>query len=132
MLPRRYIEEWKKFAPWPEDSQVEQDLVIEVTVVFKFEGIEMYKAAQSYALMADKAFKKGKYSRATKLYNRAIGIYPNHALMLYQRGLAKYYNGDSKGALSDFERSVYLGGHIADPLLARLLEDEYMQNIGIN
>lgn len=29
MLPRRYIEEWKEFAPWPEDVQVEQDLVIE-------------------------------------------------------------------------------------------------------
>lgn len=29
MIPRRYIEEWKEFAPWPEDSQVEQDLVIE-------------------------------------------------------------------------------------------------------
>jgi|GEM_PF-3147882 len=29
MLPRRYIEEWKEFAPWPEDAQVEQDLVIE-------------------------------------------------------------------------------------------------------
>ena len=22
MLPRRYIEEWKEFAPWPEDAQV--------------------------------------------------------------------------------------------------------------
>lgn len=29
MIPRRYIEEWKEFAPWPDDSQVEQDLVIE-------------------------------------------------------------------------------------------------------
>ncbi len=29
MLPRRYIEEWKEFAPWLEDAQVEQDLVIE-------------------------------------------------------------------------------------------------------
>jgi len=29
VLPRRYIEEWKEFAPWPEDAQVEQDLVIE-------------------------------------------------------------------------------------------------------
>lgn len=29
MLPRRYIEEWKEFAPWPEDGQVEQDLIIE-------------------------------------------------------------------------------------------------------
>lgn len=28
MLPRRYIEEWKEFAPWPEDGQVEQDLLI--------------------------------------------------------------------------------------------------------
>ncbi len=29
MLPRRYIEEWKEFSHWPEDAQVEQDLVIE-------------------------------------------------------------------------------------------------------
>ena len=36
MLPRRYIEEWKKFAPWPEDSQVEQDLVIEKTMLELF------------------------------------------------------------------------------------------------
>jgi hypothetical protein len=28
MIPRRYIEEWKAVAPWPNDSQVEQDLVI--------------------------------------------------------------------------------------------------------
>jgi len=36
MLPRRYIEEWKKFAPWPEDAQVEQDLVIEKTMLELF------------------------------------------------------------------------------------------------
>jgi predicted nucleotidyltransferase component of viral defense system len=29
MIARRYIEEWKEFAPWPDDAQVEQDLVIE-------------------------------------------------------------------------------------------------------
>ncbi|MGZ3871026.1 MAG: nucleotidyl transferase AbiEii/AbiGii toxin family protein [Bacteriovorax sp.] len=28
MIPRRYIEEWKEHAPWPDDAQVEQDLVI--------------------------------------------------------------------------------------------------------
>ena len=33
MIPRRYIEEWKEFAPWPENSQVEQDLVIEKALV---------------------------------------------------------------------------------------------------
>ena len=33
MIPRRYIEEWKEFAPWPENSQVEQDLVIEKVLV---------------------------------------------------------------------------------------------------
>jgi len=26
MLPRRYIEEWKEFAPWQENAQVEQVL----------------------------------------------------------------------------------------------------------
>jgi predicted nucleotidyltransferase component of viral defense system len=29
MIPRRYIEEWKFTSPWPNDAQVEQDLVIE-------------------------------------------------------------------------------------------------------
>jgi predicted nucleotidyltransferase component of viral defense system len=33
MIPRRYIEEWKEHAPWPDNSQVEQDLVIERALV---------------------------------------------------------------------------------------------------
>jgi len=28
VLPRRYIDEWKEYAPWTEDAQVEQDLII--------------------------------------------------------------------------------------------------------
>lgn len=36
MLPRRYIEEWKEFAPWPEDAQVEQDLIIEKAMLELF------------------------------------------------------------------------------------------------
>lgn len=36
MIPRRYIEEWKEFAPWTEDGQVEQDLVIEKVLLQLF------------------------------------------------------------------------------------------------
>lgn len=36
MIPRRYIEEWKANAPWPENSQVEQDLIIERALVELF------------------------------------------------------------------------------------------------
>lgn len=36
MIPRRYIEEWKEYAPWPEDAQVEQDLIIEKTLIQLF------------------------------------------------------------------------------------------------
>jgi len=36
VIPRRYIEEWKAFAPWPNDAQVEQDLVIERALVEMF------------------------------------------------------------------------------------------------
>ena len=36
MLPRRYIEEWKEFAPWPEDAQVEQDLILEKALLQLF------------------------------------------------------------------------------------------------
>lgn len=36
MISRRYIEEWKEFAPWPDNAQVEQDLVIERALVEMF------------------------------------------------------------------------------------------------
>jgi predicted nucleotidyltransferase component of viral defense system len=36
MITRRYIEEWKEFAPWPDNAQVEQDLVIERALVEMF------------------------------------------------------------------------------------------------
>ena len=36
MIPQRYIEEWKGQAPWPNDAQVEQDLVIARALVEMF------------------------------------------------------------------------------------------------
>lgn len=36
MIPRRYIEEWKGHAPWQDDAQVEQDLVIERAMIEMF------------------------------------------------------------------------------------------------
>jgi predicted nucleotidyltransferase component of viral defense system len=36
MIPRRYIKEWKEFALWPDDAQVEQDLVIEKALLQLF------------------------------------------------------------------------------------------------
>ena len=36
MIPRRYIEEWREFAPWPENGQVEQDLIIQRALIALF------------------------------------------------------------------------------------------------
>lgn len=94
----------------------------ELTVVFKSEGIEMYKRAQEYSVWADKASRAGKYSRAIKLYNKAIVLCPNHSETFYRRGLARYHIGDIKGALNDFERTADLGSHLADPMLDKLHE----------
>lgn len=33
MIPRAYITEWRNHAPWPDESQVEQDLVISRAIV---------------------------------------------------------------------------------------------------
>jgi predicted nucleotidyltransferase component of viral defense system len=33
MIARRYIEEWKQNAPWPDNAQVEQDLIIERALI---------------------------------------------------------------------------------------------------
>jgi predicted nucleotidyltransferase component of viral defense system len=44
MIPRRYIEEWKAIAPWPNDAQVEQDLVIARTLVEIFSDALLKKS----------------------------------------------------------------------------------------
>ena len=36
MIPRDYITEWRAEAPWVQDSQVEQDLVIARALVENF------------------------------------------------------------------------------------------------
>ena len=36
MIPRRYIEEWREYSPWPENGQIEQDLIIERALVAIF------------------------------------------------------------------------------------------------
>ena len=36
MIPKRYIIEWKKFAPWQNDAQIEQDMVIERALISIF------------------------------------------------------------------------------------------------
>jgi predicted nucleotidyltransferase component of viral defense system len=43
MLPRRFIEEWKEYAPWPDDSQVEQDLIIEKSLIEIFSHPYLYE-----------------------------------------------------------------------------------------
>ena len=35
MISRHYIEEWKTYAPGPENAQVEQDLIIERAMLQK-------------------------------------------------------------------------------------------------
>jgi predicted nucleotidyltransferase component of viral defense system len=55
MIARRYIEEWKEFAPWPDNAQVEQDLVIERALVEMFSD-EMI--AENLAFRGGTAFHK--------------------------------------------------------------------------
>lgn len=44
MIPRRFIEEWKAVAPWPNDAQVEQDLVIVRALVEMFSDVFLRKS----------------------------------------------------------------------------------------
>ena len=82
----------------------------------------MYYAAQLNKNRADNLLKKGKFSRAIKLYSKAIESCPNDDITIYRRGLAKYYIGDLEKALNDFERVADLGSHLANPMLTKLNE----------
>jgi len=43
MIPRSYITQWKKNAPWNSDYQVEQDLIIERALIEIFSDEELYE-----------------------------------------------------------------------------------------
>lgn len=43
MIPLNYITEWRQFAPWVLDRQVEQDLLISRTLVLIFNHSELFK-----------------------------------------------------------------------------------------
>ena len=94
----------------------------EVTVVFRFEGNDIYQLAQLNKNKGDDLMKEGKYNRAAKHYTKALTSCPVSDLLIYRRGLAKYYSGDLEGALIDFERVAYLDSHLADPMLTKLTE----------
>lgn len=94
----------------------------EVTVVFRFEGTHIYQAAQLNIIKGDDLMKKGRYHRAVNSYTKALASCPVSDELIYRRGLAKYYSGDLKGALIDFERVAYLDSHLADSMLAKLNE----------
>lgn len=44
MIPRDYITEWREEAPWVQDSQVEQDLVISPALIEIFRHPTLGKA----------------------------------------------------------------------------------------
>jgi TonB family protein len=92
----------------------------EMVVVFKTEGTDLYQAAQTNKNKADKMLKEGKYSKAVKIYTRAVGSCPTSDIIIYRRGLARYYSGDLEGAIIDFERVANLDSHLAEPMLNKL------------
>ena len=42
MIPKAYITEWSKNAPWVNNYQVEQDLIIERTLIELFSHTELF------------------------------------------------------------------------------------------
>ncbi len=43
MLPRRYIEEWKEIAPWPEDPDFEGDIYALLRPGVEYDQSKAYK-----------------------------------------------------------------------------------------
>lgn len=64
MIPRAYITAWRSEAPWPLDSQVEQDLVLSRALadIFSHPG-----------LMNELAFRGGTALHKLSLISRLIG-----------------------------------------------------------
>lgn len=50
-----------------------------------------------------------KFSECAICYDNLIMKYPDYCIGYYNRGLAKYNNGDKSGAKIDFEKALSLG-----------------------
>ncbi len=59
MIPRDYITEWRVEAPWVQDSQVEQDLVISRALVEIFSHPLLSKSLASVGVVRE-GFKKAR------------------------------------------------------------------------
>lgn len=76
MIPRAYITAWRRKAPWPDDNQVEQDLVITRALVALFDRPVV---AEQLAFRGGTALHKlffdppGRYSEDIDLVQRAAG-----------------------------------------------------------
>ena len=47
MIPRDYITEWREQAPWVEDAQVEQDLVISRALIDIFSNETLHRLGRA-------------------------------------------------------------------------------------
>jgi hypothetical protein len=56
------------------------------------------------------------------IYGRMIAKYPDYCIGYYNRGLARFYNGDKQGAREDFEKATSLGLLDTKELIKRLYE----------
>jgi len=84
MIPRRYIEEWKEHAPWPDNAQVEQDLIIERSLIAIFSD-EILQA--SLAFRGGTAFHK-LYLKPQARYSEDIDLVQINEEPIRQRPLS--------------------------------------------
>jgi len=76
VIPRAHVTAWRATAPWPDDSQVEQDLVVSRALVDMFNNADLARAmAFRGGTALNKLFfeRQGRYSEDIDLVQREAG-----------------------------------------------------------
>ncbi len=132
MIPYDYITEWRADAPWVQDSQIEQDLVISRALVEIFSHPVLIPGVGELTAMAVHAFAPPMESfRTGRDFAAWVGLTPRESSTGGRQRLGRI----TKMGQRDIRRLLYLGAtavissalrrdEVTDPWLGRMLDEK--------
>ncbi|HXN45503.1 MAG TPA: tetratricopeptide repeat protein [Bryobacteraceae bacterium] len=91
-------------------------------------GLSVAEQAAAFGLRCRAYSNKHDYARALADCERAVQLAPDSALQVCRRGWARFYSGNTDGAMLDFEQAIYLDPNFAHAYRERA--SVYMRRAG--
>src|SRR5688572_18384044 len=90
--------------------------------------ISKAQSAEEFLNLGIDAADKGKHAEAVELYNKAIALSPDNAIMLYDRAISKYNLKQYSAAMVDLNKAIQLDATLYEAYEYRGLAHQTLKN----